>query len=126
MAGEPLSAPSRADSTERALTHTREHLERLGYRLLEEHHDRRTDARLLVARSEARRELVFCELRTERLGEQEWPAAGLPRKRLRRAALAWLAANPQIDAHSLRFDRLTVFVGHDGIPVGLEHEPQAF
>ena len=125
MAGEPLSAPSRADSTERALTHAREHLERLGYRLLEEPRDHRTGARLLVARSEARRELVFCELRTERLGDQEWPAAGLPRKRLRRAALAWLAANTTVEADTLRFDRLTVFVGHDGMPVGLEHEPQA-
>jgi hypothetical protein len=26
----------------------------------------------------------------------------------------------------VRFDRLTVFFGHDGIPVGLEHQPQAF
>lgn len=126
MPGEPLSAPSRADVAERALTHARQHLERLGYRPLEEHHDRRTGARLLVGRSDARRELVFCELRTERPGDQERPAGGLPRKRLRRAALAWLATNPQIDAHSLRFDRLTVVVGHDGIPVGLEHEPQAF
>jgi Holliday junction resolvase-like predicted endonuclease len=126
MAGEPLSAPWRADATERALTHARQHLERLGHRLLEEHQDHRTGARLLVARSEARRELVFFELRAERLGEQQRPAGGLQRGRLRRGALAWLAANPEVDAYSLRFDRLTVFVGHDGLPVGLDHEPQAF
>jgi Holliday junction resolvase-like predicted endonuclease len=126
MAGEPLSAPSRADTTDRALEHAREHLERLGYRLLEQHQDSRTGARLLVARAHARRELVFCELRVERLGEQQAPAGGPRRGRLRRAALAWLAAHPAVDAHTLRFDRLSVFVGHDGIPVGLEHEPQPF
>jgi Holliday junction resolvase-like predicted endonuclease len=126
MAGGPLSAPSRADSTERALIHAREHLERLGYRLLEEHRDRRTGARLLVALAPCRRELVFCELRIERPGEAEWPGDRPRRKRLRRAGLAWLAASPGVDAHTVRFDRLTVFVGQDGIPVGLENEPQAF
>jgi Holliday junction resolvase-like predicted endonuclease len=126
MAGEPLSARSRADTTDRALEHAREHLERLGYRLLEQHQDSRSGARLLVGRSDARRELVFCELRVERLGDQARPAGDLRRRRLRRSALAWLAANPAVDAHTLRFDRLTVFVGRDGKPVGLEHEPQAF
>src|SRR5687768_7657817 len=118
MAGEPLSALSRADASDSALEHARGHLERLGYRLLEEHIDRRTGARLLVACSGAGRELVFCELRAERLGDQDGPASGPRRRRLRRAALAWLAANPAVDAHTLRFDRLTVFVGHDGTPVG--------
>jgi Holliday junction resolvase-like predicted endonuclease len=126
MTGEPLSAASSADVTVRALEHAREHLERLGYRLLEQHQDSRSGARLLVARSHARRELVFCELRVERLAKQQAPTGGLRRRRLRRAALAWLAAHPELDAHTLRFDRLTVFVGHDGLPVGLEHEPQAF
>jgi Holliday junction resolvase-like predicted endonuclease len=126
MTGEPLPTPSRADATARALEHAREHLERLGYRLLEQHRDRRTGARLLVARLHTGREVVFCELRAERLGELECPAGGLRRKRLRRAALAWLVAHPEVDAHTLRFDSLSVFVGHDGTPVGLEHEPQAF
>ena len=126
MAGEPLSAPSCADPNDRALKHAREHLERLGYRLLEEHRDRRTGARLLVARAGTRREVVFCELRAERIGDQEGTAGSLRRRRLRRAAHAWLAAHPEVDPHTLRFDRLTVFVGHDGIPVGLEHQPQAF
>ena len=126
MAGEPLSAPPRADPTDRALKHAREHLERLGYRLLEEHLDRRSGTRLLVARAGPRRDLVFCELRAERIGDQDEPAGSLRRRRLRRAAHAWLAAHPEVDPHTLRFDRLTVFVGHDGIPVGLEHQPQAF
>ena len=126
MAGEPLSAPTRTDATDRALAQARGHLERLGYRPLEEHIDRRTGARLLVARAGAGRELVFCELRAERLGDQEGTAGSLRRRRLRRAAHAWLAAHPEVDPHTLRFDCLTVFVGHDGIPVGLEHQPQAF
>jgi Holliday junction resolvase-like predicted endonuclease len=126
MAGEPLSAPSRADPTDRALEHARHHLERLGYRLLEEHRDRRTGARLLIARSGDPGELVFCELRDERIGDRDGPASGLRRTRLRRAAQAWLAAHPEVDAQTVLFDRLTVFVGQDGIPVGLEHQPQAF
>src|ERR671915_991115 len=126
MAREPLSAPSCADPTDRALKHAREHLERLGYRLLEEHIDRRTGTRLLVARSGDPGELAFCELRAERLGDQDGPAGSLRRRRLRRAAHAWLAAHPEVHPHTLRFDRLTVFVGHDGIPIGLEHVPEAF
>lgn len=126
MANRPLSAPRRADANERALNEARHHLERLGYRLLEEHTDRRSGARLLVARSHARRELVFCELRVERLGDQECPSGAVRRRRLRRAALRWLAAHPVVEADTLRFDRLTVFVGHDANPVGLEHQPQAF
>jgi len=126
MAGEPLSAPWCADPTDRALEHARHHLERLGYRLLEEHRDRRTGARLLVGRSGDPGELAFCELRAERIGDQDGPAGCLRRRRLRRAAQAWLAANPEVDPHAVRFDRLTVFVGHDGIPIGLEHQPQAF
>jgi Holliday junction resolvase-like predicted endonuclease len=126
MTGEPLPAGSPADATARALEHAREHLERLGYRLLEEQRDSRTGARLLVARSHTRRELVFCELRVERIGEQEPPAGGQRRRRLRRAALAWLATNPEVDAGRLRCDRLSVFVGRDGAPVGVEYEPEAF
>jgi Holliday junction resolvase-like predicted endonuclease len=126
MAGEPLSAPARADATNRGLSHAREHLERLGYRLLEQHRDRQTGARLLVARRHSRRELVFCELCAERLGDQERPNGGLRRRRLRRAAHAWLAAHPATDASTLRFDRLTVFVARDGELVGLEYVPNAF
>jgi Holliday junction resolvase-like predicted endonuclease len=126
MTAGPLSAPSRADATDPALEHARGHLERLGYRLLEEHIDRRTGARLLVARAGAGRELVFCELRAERLGEHDRRADGQRRRRLPWAAHAWLAANRTVEADTLRFDRLTVFVGRDGRPVGLEYEPQAF
>ena len=126
MSGEPLSARSCAEPYDRALEHARDHLQRIGYQLLDEHSDRRTGARLLAAFSASGRELVLCELRAERLDALERPAGGLPRRRLRRAALGWLAANAAIDADTLRFDRLTVFVGHDGVPVGVEHVPQAF
>jgi Holliday junction resolvase-like predicted endonuclease len=126
MSGEPLSSPRRADSTDRPLEHAREHLERLGYLLLEDHRDGRNGARLLVARSHGGSELVYCELCAQRLGERDRPQGGLRRRRLRRAAHAWLAAHPVISARTLRFDRLTVFVGHNGYPVGLEHVPDAF
>ena len=126
MSREPLPAPSGADPSDRALEHAREHLKRLGYQLLDEQSDRRTGARLLAAFSTSGRELVFCELRTERLDALACAPGGLHRKRLRRAALAWLAVHTRIDADTLRLDRLTVFVGQDGVPVGLTHEPQAF
>jgi Holliday junction resolvase-like predicted endonuclease len=126
MSGEPPAAPPRADSTDRPLGHARQHLERLGYRLLEDHRDGRSGAHLLVARSDGGRELVFCELRAERLDEPKVPSGGLRRRRLRRAAHAWLAAHPAVGARTLRFDRLTVFVGDDHRPVGLEYLPNAF
>ncbi len=126
MTREPLSAPARTEDPDLTLEHARNQLERLGYELIEQQRDRRSESRLLIARSETRRELVFCELRAERLSDQDWPGGDLRRGRLRRAALAWLGANPAVEADTLRFDRLTVFVGHDGTPVGLEHQPQAF
>jgi Holliday junction resolvase-like predicted endonuclease len=126
MTGGPRSAPSHAHATDPALQHACEHLERLGYRLLERHRDRRSGARLLVASSSDRRELAFTELRVERLGAQDDQHGGLRRRRLRRAARAWLAAHPAVGARRLRRDRLTVLVGRDGGPIGLEHTPDAF
>jgi Holliday junction resolvase-like predicted endonuclease len=126
MTGEPLSAPAGAETTDRALIHARDHLERLGYRLLEDHTDRRSGARLLVASSSERLELAFTELRVERLGAQDDQHGGLRRRRLRRAARAWLAAHPAVGVRRLRRDRLTVLVGRDGGPIGLEHTPDAF
>jgi hypothetical protein len=35
------------------------------------------------------------------------------------AALAGLTANSAVQAHAVRFDRLTVFVGHDDLPLGV-------
>ena len=124
MSGEPLSARPRAEY-DRALEHAREHFGRLGYRLLDEQSDRRTGSRLLAAFSASGRELVLCELRAEPLDAVDRPGVGLRRHRLRRAALAGLAAHEGIEADTLRFDRLTVFIGRDGVPVGVEHVPQA-
>jgi Holliday junction resolvase-like predicted endonuclease len=126
MAGEALSAQASADTTDRALVYAREHLERLGYQLVEHHRDSRTTVRLLILTSVGRRELVLCELRIERLGERNGADTVLRRRRLRRAAHAWLEANRTVHARNVRFDRLSVFVAHDGMPVGLEYEPQAF
>jgi Holliday junction resolvase-like predicted endonuclease len=126
MAGEALSAQASADTSDRALIHARGHLERLGYQLVEHHRDHRTTVRLLVLSSAARRELVLCELRVERFGDENGASGGLRRRRLRRAAHAWLAANRTIQARDVRFDRLSVFVADDGTPFGFEYEPQAF
>jgi Holliday junction resolvase-like predicted endonuclease len=125
MAGEPLSAHSWADPTECALAAAREHLERLGYRVLETHTDRRTRARLVVARSTDDGELLLCELRAESFTAPAVLEQAFRRQRLRRAA-AWLAAHPQPAARALRLDRLVVIVGHDGRAVGIEHHPDAF
>jgi Holliday junction resolvase-like predicted endonuclease len=126
MAESPPPAPTSAGATDPALVRAREHLGRLGYDLVEEHRDARTGARLLVLASREPTELLFCELRAERVGAQNGGADGLRRRRLRRAALAWLRANDAAGGCQLRFDRLTVFVGRDGLPIGLEYQPQAF
>jgi Holliday junction resolvase-like predicted endonuclease len=126
MTTDPLSARARAETTDHALEYAREHLERLGYELVEQHLDARTGARLLILASDRRRELLFCELRAERLAQQSGDLGSLRRRRLRRAASAWLTANGEVRAETLRFDRLTVLVAYDGRPIGLEYEPQAF
>lgn len=126
MAAEPSPAQPWAEPPAAALDAARHHLERLGYRLLETHTDRRFGAHLIVARARDHGELLLCELRTESLTAPAALAQGSRRRRLRRAAAAWLAAHPQPSARALRLDRLTVIVGHDGGAVGIEHHPDAF
>jgi Holliday junction resolvase-like predicted endonuclease len=126
MAGEPLPARTRADHNEPALRAAGEHLERLGYRVLERHNDRRTGVRLVVAQCEEREELLFCDLVVETIGVPARLDDSLRRRRLRRAAFAWLGAEPLPRVGALRFDRLTVVLGRDGRPLGIEHHPNAF
>jgi hypothetical protein len=126
MAGHPLSARTRADHLSAcALRHAREHLERLGYELLDPQADPPGPPRLLSCWSGSRRELLFCELAEEH-GLGQASATPSPRRRLRRAALAWLAEHPEVDVRALRFDRLTVFTNPHGELVGVEHLPDAF
>jgi Holliday junction resolvase-like predicted endonuclease len=126
MAGEPLPARSRTDTHEPALRAAGEHLERLGYRVLEHHIDLRSGADLVIARCEEREELLFCDLVVETIHVPARLDEPLRRRRLRRAAFAWLGAEPGPRVGALRFDRLTVVLGRDSRPLGIEHHPNAF
>jgi Holliday junction resolvase-like predicted endonuclease len=126
MAAEPLPVQPWAEPPAGALNAARKHLERLGYRVLATHTDRRTGARLVVARSADDGELLLCELRAESVTAPAVLEQAFRRQRLRRAAAAWLAAHPQPAARALRLDRLTVIVGHDSRAIGIEHHPDAF
>jgi hypothetical protein len=123
MARSSLSARTRADHLNAcALRHAREHLERLGYELLDSTADPAGERRLLACLADGRRELLFCRLivacgldqlaDTTPAGQGEYWAA-----------LGWLAERPELGHQSLRFDRLTVVVDGRGALVGLEHLP---
>jgi hypothetical protein len=126
MSGHPLFARTRADLMSAcALRQAREHLGRLGYELYEDHAEPAGQHRLLLCWSGSRCELLFCELAAEH-GLGQASAMVSPRRRLRRAALAWLAEHPELDVRALRFDRLTVYTDPHGALVGIERLPDAF
>jgi putative endonuclease len=110
-----------------------EHLERRGLTIVARNHRTRFGELDLVAR-DARR-LVFCEVKTRRVGRSGarggWsPFDGLrddQRRRLRRMAAAWIADQPPGPRPSeLRFDAIGVTVDATGKLVALEHLEDAF
>jgi putative endonuclease len=117
----------------------RQHLGRLGERLAAEHLERRGFA--IVARNHRTRwgeldlvahgsdTLVFCEVKTRRLGARS-PFESMHRGKqlqVRRMASAWLA---EVDARPrtphLRFDAIGVTIDPAGRLVALEHLEGAF
>jgi len=104
-----------------------EHLERLGYRVLaRNHHTRLGELDLVLTDGET---LVFCEVKTRRLGSGEpWESLhGAKRSQVRRMAAAWLAEVSDRPWYAeLRFDAVGVLVdGRDGL-VRLDHLQAAF
>ena len=104
-----------------------EHFERLGYRVLaRNHHTRLGELDLVLTDGET---LVFCEVKTRRLGSGEpWESLhGAKRSQVRRMAAAWLAEVTDRPWYAeLRFDAVGVLVdARDGL-VRLDHLAGAF
>lgn len=104
-----------------------EHFERLGYDVLERNYRSRWGELDLVVGD--RRTIVFCEVKTRRLGSGA-PFEGLgptKRRQVRRMAAEWLIERPERPfAAELRFDAVGVTIdAHDRF-VRLDHEEAAF
>jgi putative endonuclease len=104
-----------------------EHLERLGYRILERNHRTRHGEIDLVAYDDRR--LVFVEVKARRNGpgrpldKVDWRKQG----QVRLMARAWLAENPNRPHRpEIRFDAIGVTVDAAGRLVELEHLEGAF
>ena len=103
------------------------HLERRGFAILVRNHRTRWGEIDLIAADEQR--IVFCEVKTRRLGASG-PFDGLREaqcRRLRRMAAAWL--QEQTDrprTPELRFDAIGVTIDAYGRLVALEHLEGAF
>ena len=106
-----------------------EHFCRLGYRVLARNHRTRFGELDLVLADDAGSTIVFCEVKSRRLGSGD-PFDNLAeckRKQVRRMAAAWLAV-PQdrpFGAH-LRFDAVGVTIDGRGALVRLDHLEGAF
>jgi putative endonuclease len=104
-----------------------EHLERRGFAIVTRNHRTRWGEIDLIAADERR--IVFCEVKTRRLGASG-PFDGLREaqcRRLRRMAAAWLqeqTARPHTP--ELRFDAIGVTIDAYGRLVSLEHLEGAF
>jgi putative endonuclease len=104
-----------------------EHLERLGYRVLERNHHTRYGEIDLVAYDERR--LVFVEVKARRSGpgrpldKVDWRKQG----QVRLMARAWLSEDPERPHRpEIRFDAIGVTVDGAGRLVELEHLEGAF
>ena len=104
-----------------------EHLERRGLVILARNHRTRWGELDLIAADERR--IVFCEVKTRRLGTSG-PFDGLREaqcQRLRRMAAAWLQERgDRPRAPELRFDAIGVTIDARGRLVALEHLEGAF
>lgn len=104
-----------------------EHLERRGFRIVARNHRTRWGEIDLIACDERR--IVFCEVKTRRLGAAG-PFEGLREaqcRRLRRMAAAWLVESPgRPHRLELRFDAIGVTIDARGQLVALEHLEGAF
>jgi putative endonuclease len=104
-----------------------EHLERRGFAVLSQNYRTRWGELDVVVRDDQR--IVFCEVKTRRLGSTT-PLEGLregQQRRLRRMALSWLNDQPErLYAPELRFDAVGVTIDAAGRLVALEHLEGAF
>ena len=105
------------------------HFERLGYRVLARNHRTRFGELDLVLADDADRTIVFCEVKTRRVGSGDvWDNLHPDKRRqVRRMAAAWLS---EVDdrpwAAELRFDAVGVTLDARGGLVRLDHLEAAF
>jgi putative endonuclease len=109
-----------------------QHLERLGFTIIERNARTRYGEIDLIAFDGHTSTLVFAEVKTRRahrrrrLSPEEQPLAWLrtsQRARLRRLAAAWLhrSSRERPSAHTIRFDGIGVIVDEDNRLVRLDH-----
>jgi putative endonuclease len=106
-----------------------EHLERLGYRVLTSNHRTRFGELDLVVTDERERTIVFCEVKTRRLGSGDpWDSLhDVKRDQVRKMAAAWLAeVRDRPWAAELRFDAIGLTLDEAGELVRLDHLEGAF
>jgi putative endonuclease len=106
--------------------HAREHLERLGYAVVERNYRTRFGEIDVIALDGST--LVFCEVKTRRADRGEPFDSLHDRKRMqvRRMAKEWLALEDRPRAPYLRFDAIGVTIGRDGRLMRLDHIEAAF
>ena len=106
-----------------------EHLSRLGYRVLARNHRTRFGELDLVLTDEGEATIVFCEVKSRRLGSGP-PFDSLherKQRQVRKMAAAWLAVvTDRPFGAELRFDAVGVTVDERGELVRLDHLEGAF
>jgi putative endonuclease len=106
-----------------------QHFARLGYRVLARNHRTRWGELDLVLADEADRTIVFCEVKSRRLGGGDWRENlhAKKRRQVRKMAAAWLSGSTDRPRHAeLRFDAVGVTLDHDNHLVRLDHLEDAF
>jgi putative endonuclease len=107
-----------------------EHFTRLGYRVLARNHRTRFGELDLVLADEDGATIVFCEVKSRRLGSGGNPFDNLhesKRKQVRTMAAAWLnAVRDRPKGAELRFDAVGVTLDGRGCLVRLDHLQDAF
>jgi putative endonuclease len=106
-----------------------EHLERLGYRVLARNYRTRSGELDLVLADEAGKTIVFCEVKTRRLGSgRPFDALHDPKRlQVRRVAIEWLTRERDRPRWAdLRFDAVGVTLDARGRLVRLDHLEAAF
>ena len=106
-----------------------EHFSRLGYRVLARNHRTRFGELDLVLADDAESTIVFCEVKSRRLGSGDWRdnLHEHKRKQVRTMAAAWLAeVTDRPFGAELRFDAVGVTLDSHGRLIRLDHLRAAF
>ena len=106
-----------------------EHFERLGYRVLSRNHRTRFGELDLVLADEGEATIVFCEVKSRRLGSGDWRdnLHDGKQKQVRTMAAAWLAkVTDRPFGAELRFDAVGVTLDARGELIRLDHYEAAF